>query len=227
MPEPPVLAARDQHADLGLAVAEVVGHDLEHGAVDAAVRAVDDVEGDAGEPEPPPLLAERRRPCPGRRRRASARSSSGSSVRAYWSARAVDWSSSSTSTSTEWRRRIGASSAALASWSSSAFSASYWRFSRTSSATITGTSTMMNQAPPANLVTPMTIVTTTGGERTATVDEQAEPPALLLDAEVALGHAGLRQRERGEHADGVERDEVGDVGLEHDDEDRRGARPGR
>ena len=39
---------------------------------------------------------------------------------------------------------------------------------------------------------------------------------------MALGHARLRQGERGEHADGVERDQLGDVGLEEDDRDGAG-----
>ena len=38
----------------------------------------------------------------------TARISSGMSVRAYWIARAVLWSSRATKTSTTWRRRIGA-----------------------------------------------------------------------------------------------------------------------
>ena len=40
----------------------------------------------------------------------------------------------------------------------------------------------------------------------------------VADLPPAAGHAGLRQGERQEHADGVERDQGGDAGLEEDDQ---------
>ena len=52
-------------------------------------------------------------------------------------------------------------------------------------------------------------------------------PARLLEAQVVLGHAGLRQGEADEHADGVERDQLGDLGAGDDHEDRGACRPGR
>src|SRR5438874_7864652 len=58
VPGAAVLATRDQHADFGLAVTERLGHDLEDGARDAPVGAVDQLEGEAREPEPAPLLCE-------------------------------------------------------------------------------------------------------------------------------------------------------------------------
>ena len=74
----------------------------------------------------------------------------------------------------------------------------------------------MNQAPPPNLKVPMTTVTTAVVTAPEAVDEQADLPPLLLVVDVLLGHAGLGEGERGEHADGVERDQLGDVGLEDD-----------
>ena len=97
--------------------------------------------GSRDQAEPLPLLAEGARPVSGSAATCTARSSSGSSVRAYWMARAallvelVD----------QHEHRVAAQDRRLdgrlgASYSSSAFSASYWRFSRTSRATMTGTS---------------------------------------------------------------------------------------
>ena len=61
-----------------------------------------------------------------------------------------------------------------------------------------------------------------GRHRPGAVDQQAHAPALLAQPEVSLGHPGLRQRERREDADRVERDQLGDVGVERDHEgDRR------
>ena len=53
-------------------------------------------------------------------------------------------------------------------------------------------------------------------DRAGAVDEQAPAPALFLVCGVMLGHAGLRQRERREHADRVERDEPVDLGVGRD-----------
>ena len=50
-------AAGQQHADLGLAVGQL-GRQLERGPAEAAVRAVDDVERQAGQPEALPALHE-------------------------------------------------------------------------------------------------------------------------------------------------------------------------
>ena len=86
---------------------------------------------------------------------------------------------------------------------------------------MTGTSNMMNHAPPRELGDGDDDRDDAGGDRTAPVDGQTEPPPFFLDAKVPLRHACLRQRERREDADGVERDQVRDVRLEHD---RRGLR---
>ena len=63
-----------------------------------------------------------------------------------------------------------------------------------------------------------------GGDRAETVDRETVAPAGFAQAEVAPGHAGLRQGERGEHADRVQRDQLVDVGPEHDHERGRGDR---
>ena len=78
----------------------------------------------------------------------------------------------------------------------------------------TGTNTITAQAPCANFVIAITTVTTAVVTAPSTVDREAVPPAGLAEPEVTLGHPGLRQRERGEHADRVERDQRVDVGLE-------------
>ena len=58
--------------------------------------------------------------------------------------------------------------------------------------------------------------------RTGAVDEEPEAPARLLLGDVVLGHAGLGERERREHADGVERDQAIDLGPgEQEQDDRR------
>ncbi len=58
-----------------------------------------------------------------------------------------------------------------------------------------------------------------GREGAHPVDREADPPAGLPETEVALGHAGLGERERREHPDRVERDQLGHVGLEQHDQD--------
>ena len=63
-----------------------------------------------------------------------------------------------------------------------------------------------------------------GQERAEAVDEQPPAPTLLLLADVVLGHAGLRQRERREHADRVQRDEPVDLGVGGQQQDDRGDR---
>ena len=60
-----------------------------------------------------------------------------------------------------------------------------------------------------------------GEQGPGAVDEKAAPPALLLVGDVVLGHARLRQGERGEHTDRVQRDEVVDLGAGHDHQHRR------
>ena len=51
--------------------------------------------------------------------------------------------------------------------------------------------------------------------------------ALATLREPVPHHPGLRQRERGEHADHVELDQPVEVGVEGDDHDDRAERPGR
>ena len=46
------------------------------------------------------------------------------------------------------------------------------------------------------------------------------PARLLVQSVMVLGHAGLGQREAGEHADRVQRDEAVDLGAGDDDEHR-------
>ena len=77
---------------------------------------------------------------------------------------------------------------------------------------------MIAHAPWVNFVIAITTVTTP--VTTAPVALMARPTRhpVLLEPEVTHRHPRLRQRERREHADRVERDEVGDVGLEQDDE---------
>ena len=101
--------AGQQHRALGVAVEHRVGHQLDRGAGQPAVRALDDVERQAGEPEAAPLVLELAAPPSVSTSKCTARRSSGVRVRAYWMARAVARSSRSTSTTTTWRRRIGAS----------------------------------------------------------------------------------------------------------------------
>jgi hypothetical protein len=47
------------------------------------------------------------------------------------------------------------------------------------------------------------------------VDDEPVLPVWLAMGEVVLGHAGLREREAGEHADRVERDQPVDLGVRH------------
>ena len=58
------------------------------------------------------------------------------------------------------------------------------------------------------------------------MNRPARQPGSLM-REVVLGHAGLRQREAGEHADGVERDEAVDLGAGGEQQDDRRDRRGR
>src|SRR6266511_993362 len=135
-------------------------------------------------------------------------------------ARAAATSSWSMSTRTVWRRRIGAWAALGASRSSSSASVSYWRLRRTKAATMTGTSTMMNQAPCVNFV--MAMITSTIRQRRAdAVDGEADTPVRLTVREVVLGHTRLRQREAREDPDRVERDQPVDLRVgDEQDEDR-------
>ena len=85
---------------------------------------------------------------------------------------------------------------------------------------------MTAHAPCANFVTGDDDGHDRGRERAETVDRQSRTPAGLLDADMPSGHPRLRQRERREHADRVERDQLVDVGLEQDDQHRgRGREP--
>ena len=68
-------------------------------------------------------------------------------------------------TRTTCRRSTGSAAALGASSSSSAASASYWRFSRTSAATMTGTRTMITHAPWVNFVTAMMTSTRNESDR--------------------------------------------------------------
>ena len=57
--------------------------------------------------------------------------------------------------------------------------------------------------------------------RTDAVDHHAVFPTWFLQREVMAHHAGLAQRECGEHADGVERNEQRRDTAEHDDQHAR------
>ena len=57
-----------------------------------------------------------------------------------------------------------------------------------------------------------------GGDGAHGVDGEADLPVGLAEAPVVDDHSRLGEREPGEHADGVQRDEVGDVTAEHDDQ---------
>ena len=54
------------------------------------------------------------------------------------------------------------------------------------------------------------------GDRAAAVDDHASTPAVAVAAPPVDDHAGLRQRDRGEDADGVERDQRLDPAAERD-----------
>ena len=62
-----------------------------------------------------------------------------------------------------------------------------------------------------------------GGDRADPVDHDVALVPLLLLLLVMAHHAELRQRERGEHADGVERDQRVGEAAERDDQQRGGA----
>ena len=55
LPDPGVAAPGQQHRALGVAVQRGVGHQLDGRPAQAAVRALDDVERQAGQPQPAPL----------------------------------------------------------------------------------------------------------------------------------------------------------------------------
>ena len=85
---------------------------------------------------------------------------------------------------------------------------------------------MINHAPRVNFVSRDDDVTMP--ETTAPLALITKPvlPLRLALGEVVLGHAGLRQRERREHADRVERDQPVDLGAgDEQQHDRR--RPAR
>ena len=85
-------------------------------------------------------------------------------------------------------------------------------------AMITGTTTIGTHAPMVNLVMATMSSTTKVADAPDAVDDHAPPPARFPLAQVVAHHARLAEREGGEHADGVERDEgVGDA-AEGDDE---------
>ena len=86
-----------------------------------------------------------------------------------------------------------------------------------------GTSRMITQAPSMNL-NRMKMISTTN-ERNAPKPLTKIPfaPAGFLVREVVLGHPRLRERERREHADRVERDQALDLRAGRDDEDHRSA----
>ncbi len=98
---------------------------------------------------------------------------------------------------------------------------SYWCDRRMSSPTNIGTATMITHAPSVNLVTPK--MSATRADTVAPTPLIATPrPPGLLQPEMPAGHAGLRKREPGEHADGVERDQPVDLGAGDDNEQRSG-----
>ena len=76
-----------------------------------------------------------------------------------------------------------------------------------------GTSRMTIQAPWVNFVTAMIRSTTSDSNAPMPlIKEPARHPGSRV-AEVVLRHARLRERERREHADRVERDEPVDLGV--------------
>ena len=178
VPEPAVLPAGDEHADLGVAVGRGLGHHLEHRPVDAPVGALDDLERQADEAQ----AASTRRPA----RSAlcssvamcTALRSSGVSVRAYWMARAELRSSCSTST----MHRVVAQDRGLGRLVGLVLELLLLRLVRRGSGapaahTMIGTRTMMNQAPWVNLVTAITTVTTPVATAPRPLMNRPEPPA--------------------------------------------------
>ena len=76
-------------------------------------------------------------------------------------------------------------------------------------------------APSPNFVTAKMIVTIAVATEPDAVDHDAALPVRLAHPQVVLHHARLRQRERGEHADRVERDQRVGLAAEDDDQHRR------
>ncbi len=89
-----------------------------------------------------------------------------------------------------------------------------------------GTATTITHAPSPNLVMPKMMATTNETTPPKPLIDQPLLPAALAKAQVTLGHAGLRQRERREHADRVQRDEALDLGAGDDQQHDRGDRQG-
>ncbi|CAB4818149.1 unannotated protein [freshwater metagenome] len=59
-----------------------------------------------------------------------------------------------------------------------------------------------------------------GGQCPDDVDRHTRPPATLPQGEVVPDHSRLAQREAGEYPECIERDELGDITLEDDDQRR-------
>ena len=221
VPQALVLAIGEQHRHLGLAVGELADDALHGGAGEPTIGTVDELQRHPLQAGAGPLLGQLRRPSPRRCTKCTVRISSGVSERAYWMARAEAMSRRSTNTSTTWRRRIGAVAAAGTSCSSWTASRSYCRLRRSSTITRIGMITSITQASSKRV---MSTISTTPAESIAPTPLTTTPRCQPCSSQpqVVHRHARLRQREADEHADGVERDEPGDLGAR----DRpRGGRP--
>ena len=65
------------------------------------------------------------------------------------------------------------------------------------------------------------------GHGAEAIDDRTAPPSRVPAPKPVADHAGLRQRDRGEHADRVERDQRGHQAAERDQDDDRDRRPAR
>ena len=226
-PAPPrrEAAPGQQHRELGVAVARDLGGELERGAGQAPVGAVDDVERQARQPEPAPVPLEGAAASTGSTAKCTARRWSGDSVRAYCTARAVARSIRSTSTTTTWWRSTGASHAWPAPASSCLVLLDVLPVQAQQDAcTPRGMSTTTTQAPSVNLVTAKMSRTTNDNTAAVPLMADAAPPVRLAVGQVELHHPRPGHGEAGEHADGVEGDQAVELGLgdeQHGDRHRR------
>ena len=221
---PSVLAVGEEHRHLGLAVGELAHHALHGGPDEPAVGAVDDLERHPVQAGARPLLGQLGggflvdREVHGAqlvgRERAGVLDGAGR--------RHVEPVDEHQHDVAAQDRRGGGGGT---SCSSSLASCSYWRLSRSSMTTNSGITINIIQAS-SNRV--MNTITTTKAEITAPTPLRTrlvcQPGSL--QAEVVLRHAGLREREADEHADGVERDEPRHRGVGDDHEDGGGAGQG-
>ena len=162
------------------------------------------------------VCATRRRGCSAPWRSTAmctARISSGINARAYWIARAVLWSIRATKTSTTWRRRIGCVHAASASRASSFASRLVLTVQAHQHVDEDGDDDDDDPRTMRELRDRDDDVDDQRQDRARRVDEEPALPVGFLARDVMLGHPGLRQRERREHADRVERDQLVDLGA--------------